>query len=102
MSPHPESHTYLTAADLADPNKRMPINPDRGCLGSLSGCVPALRVQERFTKNNEAMMYDFYVPGAHLTDQVTESKPNASGSNLGLSGRPPIKNSGVTVRRLSR
>ncbi|WP_241799222.1 hypothetical protein [Acidithiobacillus caldus] len=42
MSPHPESHTYLTAADLADPNKRMPINPDRGCLGG-GACAPGLK-----------------------------------------------------------
>jgi len=39
MSPHPESHTYLTAADLADPSKLMPINPDRNCIGVANGQV---------------------------------------------------------------
>ncbi|WP_226824438.1 pesticin C-terminus-like muramidase, partial [Acidithiobacillus caldus] len=68
MSPHPESHTYLTAADLADPNKRMPINPDRGCLGG-GACAPGLKYLEDFTREYEGYTLLPYIPGVYLVEK---------------------------------
>ncbi|MCY0871736.1 MAG: peptidoglycan DD-metalloendopeptidase family protein [Acidithiobacillus caldus] len=81
MSPHPESHTYLTAADLADPNKRMPINPDRNCIGVAHGQVKGTgggKAREGNARLTEPVCATSTAVTAVDDDLLVKSLPNAS------------------------